>query len=144
MFLDASAIIAILGDEDDADDLIAKVEAAGGRLLFSPLSAYEAVIGLARKKTMAPASLARIAPGLFEQAQAIVDGFLAEIGAAEMSITADARREAVAACARFGRAVGHPAALNLGDCFAYACARSASVPLLCKGDDFPQTDIEIA
>ena len=38
----------------------------------------------------------------------------------------------------------HPAALNFGDCFAYACAKQARVPLLYKGDDFPQTDIEAA
>jgi ribonuclease VapC len=38
----------------------------------------------------------------------------------------------------------HPAALNLGDCFAYACAATRDVPLLCKGDDSPQTDIAIA
>jgi ribonuclease VapC len=29
----------------------------------------------------------------------------------------------------------------MGDCFAYACARSLDVPLLFKGDDFSQTDI---
>jgi ribonuclease VapC len=38
----------------------------------------------------------------------------------------------------------HKAALNFGDCFAYACAKTLDVPLLCKGDDFPQTDIKLA
>jgi ribonuclease VapC len=51
---------------------------------------------------------------------------------------------AVAACSTYGRAVGHPAKLNLGDCFAYACARSLEVPLLFKGNDFPHTDMEPA
>jgi len=32
----------------------------------------------------------------------------------------------------------------MGDCFAYACARSLEVPLLFKGDDFTRTDIESA
>ena len=32
----------------------------------------------------------------------------------------------------------------MGDCFAYACAKVHKVPLLCKGDDFVHTDIEIA
>ncbi len=35
----------------------------------------------------------------------------------------------------------HPAALNFGDCAAYALAKSRNVPLLYKGADFPKTDI---
>jgi ribonuclease VapC len=37
----------------------------------------------------------------------------------------------------------HPAALTFGDCFAYALAKSLGEPLLAKGGDFTQTDIEI-
>ena len=36
----------------------------------------------------------------------------------------------------------HPAGLNFGDCFSYALAKSLDEPLLYKGEDFPQTDIE--
>jgi ribonuclease VapC len=43
----------------------------------------------------------------------------------------------------FGRGV-HPARLNYGDCFAYALAKETSEPLLFKGSDFAQTDIEPA
>jgi ribonuclease VapC len=32
----------------------------------------------------------------------------------------------------------------MGDCFAYACARTNRVPLLYKGDDFSRTDIPAA
>jgi ribonuclease VapC len=38
----------------------------------------------------------------------------------------------------------HPARLNFGDCFAYACARHLREPLMFKGAGFPQTDIEAA
>ena len=38
----------------------------------------------------------------------------------------------------------HPAALNIGDCFAYALARATGEPLLYKGDDFVHTDIASA
>ena len=38
----------------------------------------------------------------------------------------------------------HPARLNFGDCMAYAVARERGMPLLCVGNDFPQTDILIA
>ncbi len=38
----------------------------------------------------------------------------------------------------------HKAALNFGDCFAYALAKERNLPLLFKGNDFSQTDIEMA
>lgn len=53
-------------------------------------------------------------------------------------------REAISAFTRFGKGRGHPAQLNMGDCFAYACARTHNVPLLFVGDDFSRTDIPSA
>ena len=50
---------------------------------------------------------------------------------------------AVAACKRYGKG-RHPAALNFGDCCAYALAKSLNLPLLYKGNDFAQTDIASA
>ena len=50
---------------------------------------------------------------------------------------------AVEAWLRFGKG-RHPAALNFGDCMSYAVAKVANTPLLFVGEDFPQTDIEIA
>ena len=44
---------------------------------------------------------------------------------------------------RFGKG-NHRAALNFGDCFAYALAKATGEPLLFKGDDFAHTDIEAA
>lgn len=52
----------------------------------------------------------------------------------------DARR-AAEAYARWGKGV-HPAALNLGDCFAYALAKERNCPLLYVGRDFAQTDVQ--
>lgn len=45
---------------------------------------------------------------------------------------------------RFGRGTGHPARLNMGDCFAYALAKARDLPLLFKGEDFLHTDIRSA
>lgn len=45
------------------------------------------------------------------------------------------------AARRYGKASGHPAKLNFGDCFSYALAKQAGVPLLCKGNDFVKTDL---
>ena len=60
-------------------------------------------------------------------------------------VAIDARQgdEAVQAFRRFGRG-RHSAALNIGDCFAYALARTTGEPLLFKGGDFAQTDIAAA
>jgi ribonuclease VapC len=52
-------------------------------------------------------------------------------------------QEAFSAWWQFGRS-RHPAALNFGDCLAYATASVAGQPLLAKGDDFAQTDILLA
>ena len=58
-------------------------------------------------------------------------------------VTAEQAHAARQAWQRFGRG-NHPAALNFGDCFAYALAETAREPLLYKGDDFALTDIDPA
>ena len=50
---------------------------------------------------------------------------------------------AISAFAQYGKG-RHPAALNFGDCCAYALAKSMNLPLLYKGNDFSQTDIASA
>ena len=50
---------------------------------------------------------------------------------------------ALAAFTQYGKG-RHPAALNFGDCCAYALAKSLNLPLLYKGNDFAQTDIASA
>jgi ribonuclease VapC len=45
-----------------------------------------------------------------------------------------------AAWRRFGKG-RHPAALNCGDCFAYALAKQSGLPLLFVCNDFSRTDI---
>lgn len=49
---------------------------------------------------------------------------------------------AVDAFTRYGKG-RHPAALNFGDCLTYATCRLARQPLLCTGDDFPRTDLDV-
>jgi ribonuclease VapC len=131
MFLDASAIIAIIAGESDAASLAARLGQATS-VLTSPIAVYESVLGLARIGNMP------IADATF-----ILDRFLEEIDATIVVIDASVGREAIAAFGRFGKG-RHLAALNLGDCFAYAGAAIHGVPLLCKGNDFPRTDIAIA
>jgi ribonuclease VapC len=49
---------------------------------------------------------------------------------------------AVDAWRRYGKG-RHRAGLNYGDCFSYALAAVAGVPLLCVGDDFARTDLQV-
>ena len=53
-------------------------------------------------------------------------------------------RVAIEAFARFGKGMGMPAKLNMGDCASYALAKTLNLPLLFKGNDFPTTDITAA
>ncbi|MBL8583733.1 MAG: type II toxin-antitoxin system VapC family toxin [Rhizobiaceae bacterium] len=48
---------------------------------------------------------------------------------------------AIDAFERYGKGCGHPARLNLADCFSYASARTSGVGLLYKGEDFARTDL---
>jgi ribonuclease VapC len=59
------------------------------------------------------------------------------------SVDAEQALIARRAFSRFGNG-RHPAGLNFGDCFAYALAEARGEPLLFKGIDFAQTDIESA
>ena len=55
----------------------------------------------------------------------------------QATIAGDAYRD-------YGKGSGHPARLNLGDCYAYALASQTGEPLLYKGDDFSHTDLRSA
>jgi ribonuclease VapC len=128
MFLDASAIIAIMAREEEGAGLAARL-AAAERVCTSAIAIYEAALALARLRNTSATG-----------AEAVVHQFLAAFEVEIIPITAEIGRGAVLAFEQFGRGQ-RPARLNMGDCFAYACARALDVPLLFKGDDFGQTDI---
>ena len=65
-------------------------------------------------------------------------------GIRTMPITEKEAEAALATFSRYGKGRGHPARLNLGDCFAYATAKSYRTTLLFKGDDFDKTDVRPA
>lgn len=72
-----------------------------------------------------------------------LDHFLDRAQIAVESVTLEQGRIARQAFLDFGKG-RHPAALNFGDCFAYALARVSGRPLLYKGEDFAATDIASA
>jgi ribonuclease VapC len=141
MFVDASAIVAILGREPGFREIEKWLGAGDGRVFVSPLVKFEASVALARQKARAKGTNVKASPELLRGAQRAVDAFVEDLGAEEVAITPEIGRRALDAGATYGKAVGHPADLNFGDCFAYACAKQLGVALIYKGDDFAQTDL---
>ena len=132
MFIDASAIVAILTREPDADALADVLESARSPIT-SPIAIFEAALGICRKRHAS-----------VEEAGEDVREFLGVAGVRTVSITEREAETALAAFSRYGRGRGHPAQLNLGDCFAYAMAKNHGTALLFKGEDFDKTDIPVA
>jgi ribonuclease VapC len=131
MFVDASALVAILTAEPERPVLLGCLDGAVTPLT-SGLAIFETVVAVARTKAMSVAD-----------AEAEVAEFIRVTGLRVVPIAEAVRAQALAAHARYGKG-RHPARLNLGDCFAYACAQVHGVPLLYVGDDFPHTDIRSA
>lgn len=129
MFVDASVIVAILKPEADGQALSGRLERSQTPMT-SPIAVVEAVMSLARQMRVPP-----------QAARAEVMRLLQRGGVSIQSVDEAAGAFAIDAHARFGRGSGHPARLNLGDCFAYAMAKRHGMPLLYKGDDFIHTDL---
>ena len=132
MFVDASAIVAMMTDENDARNLAARLETSKARLT-SAIALFEATAGIARVFAL-PVT----------QAQKEIAKFLELMEIEVVALPPEVGPIAIDAFARFGKGRRHAAQLNLGDCFAYACARHYGQPLLFTGSDFSKTDIEQA
>jgi ribonuclease VapC len=128
IFVDASAMIAMIVGEGDADEL-ADLLGADGQRLYSAVSVWETIAGLCRTHVFSIPSARTVAQSFIE----LNDLKFVSIGERELEL-------ATQAYAEFGKG-RHPAALNMGDCFAYACAKANRARLLFKGDDFTKTDI---
>lgn len=105
----------------------------------------EAVVFAGRKVSAASAVEVGIVVEAKQGAEATEDlqRLLALIGVITVPFDAEQAIAAVAAWRRIGRG-RHPAALDLGDCFSYALAKTSGAAVLHKGDDFSQTDITSA
>lgn len=129
MMIDASAIVATLNGEADAQRLAAAIEAAKAPFT-SPVAVYEATVALMRENQWTP-----------DEAGGVVHDFLDAASIKVVMITEAMAATAAKAFEKFGKG-RHPAKLNMGDCFAYAAARAYRAPLLFKGDDFSRTDVK--
>lgn len=121
---DASALLAILLDEADADYYKAVLLAAR-TVWISPVNWWEVLV--------------RVRGELGEEMEAETELWRVKQRFVVEPITLEHAKLAAAAFARYR---GRPARLNLGDCFAYALAQDKGVGLLYKGNDFTQTDVD--
>lgn len=129
MIVDSSALMAILLREPEGDRMIDAAMSAP-RLLLSAASYLEAAV-VADTRAQ-PATRTRF------------DRVLDALGVEVVPFTVDQAHLAREAYRRYGRGSGHPARLNLGDCFSYALAAESGDALLFKGNDFAATDVLIA
>jgi ribonuclease VapC len=129
--VDSSAVIAIFRQDDNAAHY-ARCIAADDDPIISAANIVETSIVLRGLKKIAP-----------DRAERWLDEFIETAGVRIESVTREQAAIARSAHRRFGKGTGHAAALNYGDCFSYALAKAMHAPLLCKGNDFPLTDIGI-
>jgi ribonuclease VapC len=131
LFVDASAIVAITMEETGFEPRALRLSVAW-TTSTSPIGFYEAVTAIARIRAIDP-EIAKI--DLLES--------LKSLGITIVPMPTDIGEAAIDAHRRFGKG-RHPASLNMGDCFAYACALRLDLPLLYKGNDFSLTNIRSA
>jgi ribonuclease VapC len=130
VIVDASAVLAIMLEEQDGDAFEDALLLAQSRQhAMSPVNYLEASARLDGLK------------GSAKGAQ--LDTMLSSFGIELVTVTPGQAVLARKAYRRYGKG-NHPAKLNLGDCFAYALAKERDEPLLFKGNDFRQTDVEVA
>jgi ribonuclease VapC len=130
--VDSSAIIAIFRQENEAAELARRIVSDEDPLMSAANIVETSIVLRGLKKIPA------------ERAERWLDDFIETAGIRIEPVTREQAQAARSAHLRFGKGTGHRAALNYGDCFAYALAKAMEVPLLCKGADFPLTDITMA
>ncbi|MFK4490443.1 type II toxin-antitoxin system VapC family toxin [Bradyrhizobium sp. USDA 336] len=125
MVIDASAIVAIALNEDDAADIERLIVDDPIRLI-SAATVLEATMVIETR--------------LGDAGGRELDLWLVKIGAEIVAVDAGQADAARRAWRRYGKG-RHAASLNYGDCFSYALALTRNEPLLFKGADFAKTDV---
>ena len=125
MVVDSSAILCVLLGEADAPRFLSAF-ASSERKLMSAVGLLESAIVIEARKAEAGAKA--------------YANFLAQAGIEAVAFDASQAEVALDAWRRYGKG-RHPAALNLGDCAAYALAAVSNEALLFKGGDFSKTDV---
>lgn len=122
-------MVALIAGESDAARLEARVNRDPHRLV-SAISRWETVVALHRSHDYS-----------WDEAQSAVDDFIRAYNVRFVAIGETESQLAPNAFAQFGKNK-HPAALNMGDCFAAGCAIANEAWLVHKGNDFGQTHLD--
>lgn len=128
MYIETSAIVAILTGEVEAPELLLRLEGSG-EPFTSVVTKVEAALVIGK------------AMSDFIRGAEVVEEFLNRLGVRTDGVSAELYHEVMKAAAAYGKGSGHAAKLNFGDCFSYAAAKQAKTTLLYKGDDFSRTDL---
>jgi ribonuclease VapC len=128
IYVDPSAILSILLEEEDAPELRAKLATAQDPVI-SVVGKVEAALAVGHKI------------GNYDIAREEVHRFCRDTGISVMPASAEIYDNVLKAYQRYGKGTGHPAKLNFGDCFSYAFAKREGRSILFKGNDFSQTDL---
>jgi ribonuclease VapC len=127
MVIDTSALLAILQDEPERRSFNEAIEAAESRSLSVATLVEASIVIEARYGAEGVRHLDRL-----------LDRATVQVVPVDLEQGQLARQ----AFSRFGKG-RHAASLNYGDCFSYALAQALGEPLLCKGEDFPLTDVTV-
>ena len=126
--VDTSAAVAIIFGEPGSERLAAQLEGADTRMMSA---AIRVELGIVVE--------ARLWPG----GQDVVDRFVRDADIDIVPVDRDQAARAVSGWRRYGKG-RHEAGLNFGDCFTYALAERTGQRVLCTGNDFNATDIDVA
>jgi ribonuclease VapC len=127
--VDSSALIAILEEEPESERFLDVIRHAPRRLA-SAVTIYETGVVLGTRRG-------------WESAVELT-AHLDQLGIETMPFAEPQIARALQAYERYGKGIDSKARLNLGDCVAYALAKSMKAPLLFKGTDFSETDADVA
>ena len=130
LFVDASALVAMIAGEPEKVRFRDTIYAENDPL-WSAMAWWETVSAVRKLGDLSVA----VARSAVDRTVAELPLRLVLIGQPELVVALDAYQT-------YGRGSGHPAKLNFGDCFAYACAKTNNATLLYKGNDFAHTDMK--
>jgi ribonuclease VapC len=128
VIVDTSALVGIAVEEPGYEPVLQRLASATSAVIGAP-TLFETSMVLAGK--------------LGVRWSSVLDRFVADSGLTIVPFTERHLPVAVDAFLRYGKG-RHPARLNFGDCLTYALAKVAGEPLLCLGNDFAQTDLQLA
>jgi ribonuclease VapC len=128
MILDSSAILALLLREPGFETIVDKIAAASSLSIGAPGLTETAIV---LENRMGPSG------------RDVLIHFIHEWRVEVIAFSVSHWQEAATAYRRFGKG-RHKASLNFGDCMSFAIAKLSGRPLLCLGEDFKRTDLDLA